>query len=75
MKLPSKVTPYSRSTLSQLPLILKALQKGDKSPASLYKSVGSNFTDVNDFSEALSCLYVLGKIDLLYPEEVIHLVG
>lgn len=41
MRLPSKVTPYSQSTLSQFPPILKHLSDQDLSPAALYKKVKS----------------------------------
>lgn len=75
MRLPSKVTPYSQSTLSQFPPILKQLSEKDLSLASLYMKVRSKFTDVNDFADTLDCLFALGQIELLYPEEVLHYVG
>lgn len=75
MRLPSKVTPYSQSTLSQFPPILKQLSEKDLSPAALYKKVRSKFADVDEFVDTLDCLFALGQIELLYPEEVLHYVG
>lgn len=75
MRLPSKVTPYSQSTLSLFPPILKELAKQDLHPTALYKKVKSKFADVDEFAETLDCLFTLGQIELLYPEEVLHYVG
>lgn len=75
MRLPSKVTPYSQSTLSQFPPILTHLSDQDLSPATLYKKVKSKFADVDEFVDTLDCLFALGQIELLYPEEVLHYVG
>lgn len=75
MKLPSKVTPYSKSTLAKLPVGLKRLDGQDLRPLTLYQKVHTHFEDVNDFVDTLDCLYALGAIELLYPEEVLHYVG
>lgn len=75
MRLPSKVTPYSQSTLSKFPPVLKQLADQDLRPAGLYKKVKSHFEDVNEFLDTLDCLFALGQIELLYPEEVLHYVG
>lgn len=75
MRLPSKVTPYSSSTISKFPPILKQLAENDLRPLGLYHKVRKHFADVNEFVETLDCLYALGQIDLLYPEEVLHYVG
>lgn len=74
MRLPSKVTPYSKSTVSKFPVILKHLKQQDMRPLGLYRKVRSQFEDVNEFAETLDCLFALGVIDLLYPEEVLHYV-
>lgn len=74
MRMPSKVTPYSQSTLSKFPPILKQLAQQDLRPAGLYEKVKSHFKDVDEFADALDCLFVLGQIELLYPEEVLHYV-
>lgn len=75
MRLPSKVTPYSQSTLSKFPPVLKQLADQDLRPAGLYKKVKSHFEDANEFLDTLDCLFALGQIELLYPEEVLHYVG
>lgn len=74
MRLPSKVTPYSQSILPKLPPILKELKQHDRSPLGLYKTVKGKFKDINEYIEALDCLYALKKVELLYPEEVLHYV-
>ncbi|WP_348967368.1 ABC-three component system middle component 7 [Gleimia europaea] len=75
MRLPSKVTPYSECTLSKFPPILRQLSVNDLRPAGLYRKVKSKFTDIDEFADTLDCLFALGKIELLYPEEVLHYVG
>lgn len=73
MKLPSKVTPYKKSTLSSLPIILKTLSTVDLSPELLYSKVKKDFASIAQFIDALDCLFALGKIELL-PEGVVHYV-
>ncbi len=73
MKLPSKVTPYKKSTLATFPIILKTLSTVDLSPDLLYSKVKEDFSGISQFVDALDCLFALGKIELL-PEGVIHYV-
>lgn len=75
MRLPSKVTAYGQSTLAKFPPILKHLSKQDLGPLTLYNKVKSKFSDISEFVDTLDCLYALGEIELLYPEEVLHYVG
>ncbi|QNQ91156.1 hypothetical protein GP475_11320 [Corynebacterium poyangense] len=75
MRLPSKVTPYSESTISKFPVLLNKLDGKDLRPLNLYTLTRSHFEDINEFAETLDCLFALGQIELLYPEEVLHYVG
>ena len=75
MRLPSKVTPYERSILSKFPPVLIELRKADLPVCALYSKVHRQFDDISDFIDVIDCLYILGKIELLVPEEVLHYVG
>lgn len=62
MRLPNKVTPYRKSILPKLPLILKELEKGDLTPRVLYEKVKKKFSSINEFIEAMDCLYLLNEV-------------
>ena len=73
MKLPSKVTSYSESTIVLFPAVLSILEKGDMSPQSLFSKIQSKVSDVREFIEILDCLYALNKVDL--REGALHYVN
>lgn len=64
MKLPSKITSYSDSSISKFPMFLKVLREGDKSPVELYSAAKKEHLSITDFMEVVDSLYALGKIDL-----------
>lgn len=65
MKFPSKITSYSESILSKLPIILDALLKYKKiNVLFLYNEIKKNFVSYKEFIDALDCLYALNKISL-----------
>lgn len=77
MKLPSKVTPYSKSIVFVMVYIMKALNKPgiiSISVLELYlhledkKGIG-----ITDFTDALVCLFALNKIKLNEIEGTISL--
>lgn len=74
MRLPSKVTPYRKSTLSKFPVILTALKQQDMSPITLYDKVKAKGIDMADFVEILDCLFMLEQIELNAEKEVLHYV-
>lgn len=74
MRLPSKVTPYKKSTLSKFPIVLAALQQQDLSPVELYGKVKSHGVDMADYVEILDCLFMLEQIELCPDKEVLHYV-
>ncbi len=59
MRLPNKVTSYSESVLSKLPIILEKLCDRDMSPYDLYKEVKGSFIGVLEYIDALDCLFAL----------------
>ena len=73
MKLPSKTTPYKSSVLALFPSILNVWKQGDLSVPELYRQ--SRIADVVDYSNALDCLYALGKIELSEDGGLLHYVG
>lgn len=74
MRLPSKVTPYRKSTLSKFPIVLSTLREQDMSPIDLFVKVKGRGIDMADFVEILDCLYMLEKIELYPEKEVLHYV-
>lgn len=64
MKLPSKITSYSESSISKFPFILKALREGEKTPLELYLKAKKEHIQIAEFMEVLDGLYALRRIDL-----------
>jgi hypothetical protein len=73
MRMPSRVTPYKKSTLAEFPTVLKELRVIDMSPIELYKKVEKKIP-IADFVEVLDCLYILGRVELDEKKEVLHYV-
>lgn len=71
MKLPSKITSYGESTLSKLPPILSVLQNADIGVFSLYESTAEFFINIEEFLDALDCLFALQKIRYDAEREVL----
>ena len=74
MLLPNKLIPYDQSVLSKLPIILKELDNHPISVHELYKRVIKKMSGVNEFIDALDCLYALGKIEFDEEEEMLRYV-
>ena len=64
MKLPNKLFSYEESTLSKLPLLLKAIINKRISVLELYQKHSEVFINTADFVEALDILFALGYIKL-----------
>lgn len=60
MKLPNKVITYNESILRLFPIILSTLKIKDYSVIELYFKI--NIRDINEFMDALDCLYAINKI-------------
>lgn len=64
MSLPSKVTPYKKSTISKFPVFLAIIKQGPVSPAELYNRTKTLLSGVPEYIEILDELYALGCIKL-----------
>lgn len=73
MRLPNKVTSYKKSTLFKLCVVFEALQKENMTPEKLYKKIKSKVDNIAEFTDILTCLYTLNKIDFV-DEEVLYYV-
>jgi hypothetical protein len=73
MRMPSRVTPYKKSTIAEFPIILRELKTVDLTPVELYEKVKKK-VPFEDFVEVLDCLYILDRIELLEDVEVLHYV-
>lgn len=71
MRLPSKITSYGESTLSKLPPILSILQNTDIGVFALYESTAESFATIEEFLDALDCLFALKKIRYDAEREVL----
>ena len=74
MKFPSKITSYSESTLCKLPVLLDCLSQRRYTVYSLYQETKSSFRSVEEYLDALDCLFALEKIRFLETEKVIYCV-
>lgn len=75
MKFPNKVTSYSESIFSRLSTILKILYTGDKTIIELYQDTCFQYNAIEEYIDALDCLYALGKIDYIEESGVLHFVA
>jgi len=75
MLLPSKVTPYSESVLSKLPLFLRHLKTTNMTVLELFAAVRGDVVNAGEFIEILDCLYALRKIDLSQTTGTLHLIA
>jgi len=64
MRLPSKTTKYSESTLARFPVVLGILKKAPTTPRMLYQVTKIQIPDVAEFVDVLNCLYALRKIEM-----------
>ena len=62
MSLPSKVTPYTKSTISKFPLFLTVIRQGPASPMELYNQIQAQLSGIPEYIEILDELYALGCI-------------
>lgn len=75
MQLPNKITSWSESVLSKFPAIPRTLENDNKSASELFKCVKTVMEDVEEFLEALDCLYALGKINYDEKENKLYFVS
>ena len=65
MKLPSKLRSYEKSVFPLLVKILNELKKSNYTFRQLRRLDSLKNINIDDFVEALDCLYFLNKIDVL----------
>lgn len=64
MQLPNKLYSYKDSTLSQIPIALKALQKGPTDVTSLFVMLRPYLSEATDFLSVMDCLYALRAVNV-----------
>ena len=75
MRYPSKITSYNESILSKFPAILNILSDHDANILELYMATKKKFTDVEEFIDALDCLYAMQQIEFDVKKGVMSYVG
>ena len=63
MSLPSKVTPYKKSTISKYPILLAVIKSGAISPTELFNQTKGQIDVYSMYIEILDELYALGCIN------------
>lgn len=74
MIIPSKVTPYKKSIISRVPLLLDSLKYSDKTPAKLWEEIQNHFEDISEFILAIDIAFVLGSLEYEKEKQVIAYV-
>jgi len=64
MRLPSKVTPYEKSTLPQMVFVMKKLNHASMRPCELYSEWISQGLPACDFMGAVDALFAVGGVEL-----------
>ena len=64
MQLPNKLYSYKDSTLSQMPVVLNALQYGPVKLRELFVFLRPQLSDATDFLSVMDCLYALRAVDI-----------
>lgn len=68
MRLPSKTTPYDRSIIPYFSRIVSVLSSEDADPMKVFDKIELKDKTINDYLDALDCLFALGKIELTKGE-------
>jgi hypothetical protein len=55
-------------------LISKTLKTGDQGVKDLFENLQGQFDGVDEFLEALDCLYALGRVELMQDRRTLHYV-
>lgn len=74
MRLPNKVTPYSKSVIAKFPEILTILREQDLTPNELLESIAGDRENMSEILDALDCLFALRKIELVQEGSRLHYV-
>ena len=63
MIVPNKITPYKKSIIGKIPIVLEMLKQCAKSPTELWEDTQNQFEDINEFILTLDVAFVLGAIE------------
>ena len=74
MKLPNKIYSYSESVLSKLVPLIEILMESDETVTSLYQRSKKHFDNIQEYIDALDCLYALNKIVLSENMELHYVI-
>jgi len=74
MRLPNKVTPYSKSVIAWFPVILTSLKGKGMSPQKLMETLVIEQCSMGDFLDAIDCLYFLKRIELTEEGRILQYV-
>lgn len=61
---PNKLYSYNESIISKFVVIINELNSCNATVCELYDKLNNHFPNINDYIDALSCLYALNKIEL-----------
>ena len=73
MLFPSRTANFERSVISKMVIVTDLLLRKKYKPQELFYEV-KNSCDLDEFIDALDCLYMIGKIDFDREKELIYIV-
>ena len=71
MKFPSRTANYEQSIISKMYIIIKYLYQGDYRVGELFKKASKHNCDLEEFIDALDCLYIIGLVKYNKEKELI----
>lgn len=74
MKLPNKVISFSESVLSKYVPILNEIQNNDIGVITLFHKTKSCYKSIEEYIDALDCLFAMKKIEYIAEKGVLHYV-
>lgn len=64
MILPNKLFSYNQSILPKAVIIAKTLANGEQGVSELFENLQDQFSGVDEFMDAMDCLYAIGRVEL-----------
>lgn len=74
MRLPNKVTPYSKSVIARFPKIITTLRGQDMTPNEFMEAMNEDRENMGEILDALDCLFALGRVELSLEGSRLHYV-
>ena len=74
MLFPSRTAEYEQSVISKMLIVMKCASQKNYRIGELYAEVKKHQCSLEDYIDALECLYMIGRIKYNKEEEMIYIV-